>query len=157
MFVCIRNRDEDEGIPSENEEEKKMLDTKARELKGKVAGGGLSPSSLLLLGSGAVPGHLESGRWIAFNERETKPEATRDPAQNSSCENVSGPRSEQCRFPGLSVGVLGPSRCLCSVTEESGECTVTSKGKTRGRERCLRKRIFQFICFHQLPWLPCHK
>ncbi|XP_064222268.1 A-kinase anchor protein 13 isoform X2 [Aotus nancymaae] len=27
------NRDEDEGIPSENEEEKKMLDTKARELK----------------------------------------------------------------------------------------------------------------------------
>lgn len=32
-----------------------MLDTKARELKGKVAGGGLSPSSLLLLGSGAVP------------------------------------------------------------------------------------------------------
>lgn len=120
-FACIRNRDEDEGIPSENEEEKKMLDTKARELKGKVAGGGLSPSSLLLLGSGAVPRHLESGRWIAFNERETKPEATRDPAQNSSCENVSGPRSEQCRFPGLSVGVLGPSRCLCSVTEESGE------------------------------------
>uniref|UniRef100_A0A8C4MAH0 A-kinase anchoring protein 13 n=1 Tax=Equus asinus TaxID=9793 RepID=A0A8C4MAH0_EQUAS len=27
------NRDEDEGIPSENEEEKKLLDTKARELK----------------------------------------------------------------------------------------------------------------------------
>nr|XP_054954886.1 A-kinase anchor protein 13 isoform X9 [Pan paniscus] len=27
------NRDEDEGIPSENEEEKKMLDTRARELK----------------------------------------------------------------------------------------------------------------------------
>ncbi|XP_077935042.1 A-kinase anchor protein 13 isoform X9 [Halichoerus grypus] len=27
------NRDEDEGIPSENEEEKRMLDTKARELK----------------------------------------------------------------------------------------------------------------------------
>ncbi|XP_047396410.1 A-kinase anchor protein 13 isoform X3 [Sciurus carolinensis] len=27
------NRDEDEGIPSENEEEKKMLDTKARELR----------------------------------------------------------------------------------------------------------------------------
>lgn len=30
------NRDEDEGIPSENEEEKKLLDTKARELKGKM-------------------------------------------------------------------------------------------------------------------------
>lgn len=45
-FARIRNRDEDEGIPSENEEEKKMLDTKARELKGKVVGGGLSPSSV---------------------------------------------------------------------------------------------------------------
>lgn len=33
----FRNRDEDEGIPSENEEEKRMLDTKARELKGKAA------------------------------------------------------------------------------------------------------------------------
>ncbi|XP_076980240.1 A-kinase anchor protein 13 isoform X2 [Tamandua tetradactyla] len=31
--INILNRDEDEGIPSENEEEKKMLDTKARELK----------------------------------------------------------------------------------------------------------------------------
>lgn len=44
LFVCfillyfgyVRNRDEDEGIPSENEEEKKLLDTKARELKGKM-------------------------------------------------------------------------------------------------------------------------
>ncbi|KAM9092103.1 A-kinase anchor protein 13 isoform 7-T7 [Megaptera novaeangliae] len=31
--ISTLNRDEDEGIPSENEEEKKMLDTKARELK----------------------------------------------------------------------------------------------------------------------------
>nr|XP_035159930.1 A-kinase anchor protein 13 isoform X2 [Callithrix jacchus] len=31
--INMLNRDEDEGIPSENEEEKKMLDTKARELK----------------------------------------------------------------------------------------------------------------------------
>ncbi|XP_064123159.1 A-kinase anchor protein 13 isoform X3 [Loxodonta africana] len=31
--MAALNRDEDEGIPSENEEEKKMLDTKARELK----------------------------------------------------------------------------------------------------------------------------
>ena len=42
MFCCgrVRNRDEDEGIPSENEEEKKMLDTKARELKGEAGGSG---------------------------------------------------------------------------------------------------------------------
>ncbi|PNJ19737.1 AKAP13 isoform 6 [Pongo abelii] len=33
------NRDEDEGIPSENEEEKKMLDTKARELKVEILQG----------------------------------------------------------------------------------------------------------------------
>lgn len=30
-----RDKEEDEGIPSESEEEKKVLDTKARELKGK--------------------------------------------------------------------------------------------------------------------------
>lgn len=35
-FGYVRNRDEDEGIPSENEEEKKLLDMKARELKGKM-------------------------------------------------------------------------------------------------------------------------
>lgn len=50
-YGCIRNRDEDEGIPSENEEEKKMLDTKARELKGKAGGCGLRPC----LGASAVP------------------------------------------------------------------------------------------------------
>ena len=61
---CVRNRDEDEGIPSENEEEKKMLDTKARELKGKagwkrseaLSGGVCSPvGSPLLLHPRAIP------------------------------------------------------------------------------------------------------
>lgn len=48
-------------------------------------------------------------------------------------------------------------RVLCTSSQENLEdCTVTAKIKTRGRERCLRKRIFQFICFHQLPWPPCH-
>lgn len=36
FILAVRNRDEDEGIPSENEEEKKLLDTRARELKGKM-------------------------------------------------------------------------------------------------------------------------
>ncbi|KAB1257006.1 A-kinase anchor protein 13 [Camelus dromedarius] len=38
------NRDEDEGIPSENEEEKKMLDTRARELKVEILQGLVSGS-----------------------------------------------------------------------------------------------------------------
>lgn len=46
-FGCISNRDEDEGIFSENEEEKKLLDIKVRELKGKVVGCGLRFFSLV--------------------------------------------------------------------------------------------------------------
>uniref|UniRef100_A0A8C9B9B2 PH domain-containing protein n=1 Tax=Phocoena sinus TaxID=42100 RepID=A0A8C9B9B2_PHOSS len=49
--ISTLNRDEDEGIPSESEEEKKMLDTKARELKGKAGGSDLRPC----LGASAVP------------------------------------------------------------------------------------------------------
>lgn len=34
FFSPFRDKDEDEGIPSELEEEKRVMDTKARELKG---------------------------------------------------------------------------------------------------------------------------
>lgn len=68
-FWLYRNKDEDEGIPSENEEEKKMLDTKARELKGKAVGSGLRPLSVeslqsqrLVLPRAWVPG-LPRRHW----------------------------------------------------------------------------------------------
>ena len=35
MFLSPREKDEDEGIPSETEEDKRLMESKAKELRGK--------------------------------------------------------------------------------------------------------------------------
>ena len=153
---CVRNRDEDEGIPSENEEEKKMLDTKARELKGEAAGSGpraCQGSGVRGEGGAVTQNPCRFSVDPRASQTKEKPGQSREIPAGAPCivsvapGDASDTRSWGCCFsvsgsvsvdPGDRLGTLSRRKLL--------EFTGTSEIKTgKRKERCLRERISQLI------------